>query len=397
MKYDFENVVDRSEQGSSKWMEMRRANPDVPDGIIPFSVADMELKNAPQIVKGLRDFLDSDKMTFGYTSPTESYFDAVRGWMKRRHDWDVDMKWNILSPGIVAAFFHAVRAFSGPGDGVIMFSPVYYPFKMAIEINNRAVADIPLIENGLSYEIDWDRFESAAKEPSNKLLLFCSPHNPVGKVWTAEELQRLSDICLANNVIVLSDEIHNDLIMPGYRHTVYATLSKEAEQNCVVFTSPSKTFSLAGLQTSNILVPNKKLRKTLSGEMFKSALHAVNMIGLKVCEIVYTQCEDWLEQVLMLIAHNAELVEDYMAENIPQISVFPLEGTFLQWWDCRGLFSDYKEQEEFLRKKAFLFLDEGHMFGETGKGFTRMNLACPTHVLLEALDRLKVALKNRDC
>jgi putative C-S lyase len=392
MTYDFENVIDRSKLGSSKWTDMKKKNPEVPDGIVPFSVADMELKNAPQIMEGLRAYLDADQMSLGYTSPTDDYNAAVKDWMKRRHNWDVDMAWNVLSPGVVPAFFHAVRAFSAPGDGVILFSPVYYPFKMAIETNKRTVVDVPLLDRGMHYEIDWARFEAAAREPANKLLLFCSPHNPVGRVWTTGELERLSRICITNNVLVLSDEIHNDLIMPGFRHTVYATVSKEAEQNCLVFTAPSKTFSLAGLQTSNIFVPNEALRQRFFDEMFTSALFTLNAVGYKACEIAYTQCEDWLDQAIALIAENARLTEAFMAEKLPQIKVYPLEGTYLQWWDCRELFSDYKEMETFMQQKACLFLDEGYMFGETGQGFERINLACPTRVLHEALKRLYHAL-----
>ncbi len=395
MMYDFKNAINRSKLGSSKWNDMKKANPNVPDDIIPFSVADMELKNAPQIIEGLRDYLDTDKVTLGYTAPTEHYNEAVHGWMKNQHGWDVDMKWNVLSPGVVTAFFHAIKAFSHPGDGVIIFSPVYYPFRLAIDLNNRTVVDVPLVDRGMRYEINWDQFEAAAEENANKLLLFCSPHNPVGRVWTEEELRRISEICLKNNVLVLSDEIHNDLIMPGYKHTVYATLSKEAEQNCLIFTSPSKTFNLAGLQTSNIFVPNEEMHKNYFKTMFGSALFCLNTLGYKACEIAYTQCNDWLEQVIGLIAENAKLVETFMAENIPQIKVYPLEGTYLQWWDCRELFDDYKDMEEFLHKKAYLFLDEGYLFGETGKGFERINLACPTHDLQEALDRFNTALKAR--
>ncbi len=395
MIYDFENIIDRSKIGSSKWSGMKKANPDVPDGIVPFSVADMEFKNAPQIMEGLREFLDVDTVSFGYTSPTESYNKAVRGWMKRRHNWDVDMSWNVLSPGVVSAFFNAVKAFTEPGDGVVIFTPVYYPFKMSIDVSQRTVVDIPLIDHDMHYEIDWDKFEEAARDPANKVLLFCSPHNPVGRVWTVEELTRLSKICLANDVLLLSDEIHNDLIMPGYKHTVYATISKEAEQNCLIFTAPSKAFSLAGLQTSNIFVPNDALRETFSKQVFSSALFTLNTIGYKACEIAYTQCEDWLDQVIELIHHNARFIEDYMAEYIPEIKVYPLEGTYLQWWDCRNLFDNDEEMKEFMTKKAYLFLDEGYMFGESGKGFERINIACPTHVLQEALHRLSLALKER--
>lgn len=395
MNYDFKNVIDRSSIGSAKWEAMRKACPDTPEGIVPFSVADMELKNAPQIFEGLRNYLDPDKVSLGYTSPTDSYNKAVQGWMKRQHNWDVDMCWNVLSPGVVAGFYGAVKALSEPGDGVIIFSPVYYPFNMAIEPNDRIVVDIPLVDTGMHYEIDWEAFEAAAAIERNKLLLFCSPHNPVGRVWTQEELKRVSEICLKNDVLMLSDEIHNDLIMPGYKHTVYATISKEAEQNCVIFTSPSKTFNMAGIQTSNIFIPNESIRDKVLKEMFKNSLFILNALGYKACEIAYTKCDDWLEQVIYLISQNAKLVEDFMAENISAIKVYPLEGTYLQWWDCRELFEDHLEMEKFLQEEAYLFLDEGYLFGETGKGFERINLACPRHVLQEALERLNTALKSK--
>ena len=395
MKYDFENVVDRSQLGSSKWMEMRKANPDIPDGIVPFSVADMELKNAPEIMEGLREYLNVDKLTLGYTTFTEDYSKAVAGWMKTRHGWDVDMKWNVLTPGVVSAFFTAVRAYTEPGEGVIFFSPVYYPFRMATESQSRIVVDIPLTDSGLRYEIDWERFEEAAKLPQNKLLLFCSPHNPVGRVWLPDELRRVSDICLRNNVVVLSDEIHNDLIIPGYKHTIFAAISEEAEQNCVLCTAPSKTFSLAGLQTSNIFIPNEALRRKMMGEIYKSGSFSLNIIGYKACEIAYNKCAGWLDQVLDLIADNAKFVEAFISENIPQIKVYPLEGTYLQWWDCRELFDDHLEMEEFMHKKALMFFDEGYLFGETGKGFERINLACPKKVLSEAMERLNKALRSR--
>ena len=395
MKYDFESYIDRSGTGASKWNDMKKANPATPSGIVPLSVADMELKNAPEIMAGLRDYLNVDTMSLGYTSPTDSYNNAVKNWMKKRHGWDVDMKWNVLSPGVVSAFFHAVRAFTLPGDGIIIFSPVYYPFKMAAEFSSRTLVDVPLVVGERHYEIDWTSFEAAAKDPANKLLLFCSPHNPVGRVWTETELGRISEICLKYGVLVVSDEIHNDLIMPGYKHTAYALLSKEAEKNCIMCTSPSKSFSIAGLQVSNIFVPDEDMRKRFMKEMMSSALFSLNAVAYKACEIAYNECEEWLNQAIAIIANNARFVEQYLAENLPQVKVYPLEGTYLQWWDCTALFGNHTEMEEFMKKKAFLFLDEGYLFGETGKGFERINLACPAKVLSDALTRLTDALSAR--
>jgi len=394
MKYDFETVINRSELGSAKWAMMKRIAPDVPDGVIPFSVADMELKNAPQIIKGLREYFDEDKVSLGYTMYTKNYLDAVNSWMKRRHGWEVDMDWLVQSPGVVSVLYNSVRAYTEPGDGILMFSPVYYPFYMAATMNDRIIVDIPLVLNESRYEIDWEGFKTAAMDAKNKLLLFCSPHNPVGRVWSREELQRVSDICLESGVIVISDEIHNDLIMPGNSHTVFATISNEAAMNTIMCTSPSKSFSLAGLQVSNNFVPDETLRKKLKDEMMRNAMHTLNAVSYRACEIAYNECEDWLDQVILLISENAHVTERYMKENIPEIRVLPMEGTYLQWWDCRQLFDDHLEMEAFMQKKAFLFLDEGYVFGETGKGFERINLACPTWVLREALGRLGEAVKQ---
>ncbi len=396
MKYDFETLVDRSKMGSSKWFFMRQAVPEMPEGIVPFSVADMELKNAPEIMAGLREYLRDDNMILGYTIPTPGFINAVRGWMKRMHNWDVDLRWAVLSPGVLPALFASVKCYTAPGDGVILFSPVYYPFRDSITISGRTVVDVPLIDNDRHYEIDWDAFERAAEDPANKLLLLCSPHNPVARVWSEEELRRLSEICLKNHVLVLSDEIHADLLMPGQKHTVYATLSEAAQQNCVIYTAPSKTFNLAGLQTAITFIPNPELRKTFHDFMESNYLRTLTATGFKACEIAYTQCDEWYKQLLAHIDHNRQVVEDYMAENIPEIIVYPMEGTYLQWWDCRGLGMDYKELEQFMKHEAFVFMDEGAVFGETGQGFERMNLACPTKVLLDALDRIKDALSKRN-
>jgi len=393
LKYDFETSVNRGPDGSAKWYFMHRENEALPQDIIPFSVADMELKNPPEIMEGLREFLN-DELILGYTIPTPRYFFAVTDWMKRRHNWQVSPDWLVMSPGVVPALYASVKCFAKPGEGVIIFSPVYYPFKKSIEASNRKVVDIPLILNEMRYEIDWEAFEKEAKDPNNKLLMFCSPHNPVGRVWTREELYRVSETCLKNNLLMLCDEIHHDLIMPGFKHTVYATLSKEAEQNCLVCTAPSKSFNLAGLQTSNIIIPNPEIREVFQREMERASLRTLNTVGFKACELAYNECEDWLEELICHIDKNRKFAENFISNKLPQIKVFPMEGTYLQWWDCRGLGLDYEKLRRFLREKAYLITDEGHIFGETGKGFIRMNLACPTQVLEAALERLHKAVLN---
>ncbi len=392
MKYDFEKVINRANTGSSKWEQMKKWNPQVSEGIVPFSVADMEFTNAPEIIEGLKHCIDTTVL--GYTRPTEQYYRAVCGWMKKRHDWNVSPEWIVGSAGVVSAFFSAVKAFTEPGDGVIIMPPVYYPFYGAIEDNNRTVVESPLINTGSTYRIDFDDLERKAKEPNSKILLFCSPHNPVGRVWTKDELIKVGDICLRNNVLIISDEIHFDLIMPGHKHTVFAALSDELVDHTIVCTAPSKTFNLAGLQTSNIIIPNRKLREAYLQEVHSNGFFSLNILGYKACEIAYTQCEEWLDQLLKVIHRNHLTLKKYIEENLPAIKVYNLEGTYLQWMDFNGLGLDKDRLEKLMHEEAQLFFDEGYIFGEEGNGFERMNIACPTSVLEQALERLKKTISK---
>lgn len=395
MAYDFTVRVNRKGDGSAKWNGMYEKKPNVSPGIVPLSVADMELPEPPEIVKGLKEHLD--QKIVGYTSATPEYNQAVAGWMKNRHGWDIKTEWLVQSPGVVPAFFTAVRAFTEPGDGVIIQPPVYYPFFMAIEHNKRTLVRNPLVRDDktLTYTIDYADLEAKAKDPKNKMLILCSPHNPVGRVWKKEELQKMSEICLKHNVLMFSDEIHFDLLAPGVRHTVYATLSKEAEQNCIVATAPSKTFNLAGMQASNIIIPNKEIREKLQAEFMKSALFMIGNLGLKACELAYTRCGPWLDEFLVLLKGNCDYVTNWFSKNAPKIKVYPLEGTYLLWLDFRALGLSNEDLEKFMINDADWFTDEGYLFGEEGSGFERINLACPRSVLEEALERLGKAIAAR--
>src|SRR6056297_3313184 len=317
MKYDFKTVVNRHNSGSAKYEQMKGWNPDVGEEIVPFSVADMELKNPPEIIEGLKEYLDNTVL--GYTVPADDYYKAVIGWMKRRHNWDIKEDWISLSPGVVSAFYAAIREFTQPGDGVILMTPAYYPFYDSIERNHRTLVKNPLIEENDRYKIDYQDLEEKSKNPKNKIILFCSPHNPIGRVWEKEELQKVADICLRNNVLILSDEIHNDLIMQGYEHTVMAKLSEEVRENIIVCTAPSKTFNLAGMKTSNIIIPDREIRVTYQKEVAATGFHMLNILGYKACEIAYTECEDWLEELIELINHNHLQLKNYLNENIPEI------------------------------------------------------------------------------
>ncbi|MFL0246135.1 MalY/PatB family protein [Candidatus Clostridium stratigraminis] len=386
LKYDFETVINRTNTGSAKWELMKSWNPKVSDGTVPFSVADMEFKNAPEIIEGLKTFIDYTVL--GYTEPTENYLRSVCSWMKRRHYWDIKSEWIVESPGVVPAFFSAIKALTEPGDGIIIMTPVYYPFYMAMERNNRTIIKNQLIKKEDTYDIDFEDLELKAKNPKAKILLFCSPHNPIGRVWSKAELERVGEICLRNNILIISDEIHFDIIMPGFKHRVFATISEELSNNMIICTAPSKTFNLAGLQVSNIIIPNKQIREAYVKEAQSNAFVSLNILGYKGCEIAYNEGESWLEELINVIYHNHLVLKKYIEENIPKIKVFDLQGTYLQWMDFNGLGLNKDELEKLLHE-AKLFFDEGYVFGEEGIGFERMNLACPTNVLFNALEKLR--------
>lgn len=391
MQYDFTTLVDRSECGSEKWNNMRVLRPDLPQGIVPFSVADMEFKNAPEIVEGLKDYLDDHIL--GYTFPTSSYLQAVTTWMKLHHGWEISPEEVCTSPGVVPALFMLISALSQPGEGVILFSPVYYPFFHAVEDTGRVVKNCPLrYENG-SYTIDFDLLETLAREESTKLLLFCSPHNPVGRVWTPQELKRVGDICCENDLLILSDEIHGDIIMPGHKHTPFS-LAGDFAQRVAICTAPSKTFNLAAVQISNIIIPNETIREKFLRAKDQYRLMAPNALGLEACRLAYTLGEAWMKKMLSVVWENYQMASAFFRERLPSIRPIPLEGTYLLWLDCRALGLTTAQLEHLNVFHASLFLDEGYIFGQGGDGFERLNLACPTKVLAEGLARLEQAIKS---
>jgi len=390
MKNDFETVKSRYNMGSGKWNEVAASGVNYGDDVIPFSVADMEFQTASEIKEALKSFIDENVL--GYANPTDEFKQSVCNWMKKRHGWDAKPEWILPSHGVVDAFYDAVRAYTKVGEGVMLMTPVYYPMYTAINKNNRILIDTKLIIKGTSYEIDFEDFEAKASDENTKLLILCNPHNPCSRVWRREELEKISRICNENNVLVVSDEIHFDLVMPGYKHIVYATISEEAANNCIVCTAPSKTFNLAGLQTSSLLIPNSELRKIFHDyQLLGAANPKCNILGYKACQAAYDQCEGWLDEVIRVIETNKNLVTDYMAKEFPQIKVMDFEATYLLWMDFNGLGIDYKELERINHKEAGLFFDEGYVFGAQGEGFERWNLACPTKYIQAGLDRMKAA------
>ena len=393
--YDFTTRVDRAHTGSSKWDAMLRANPDVPEGVVPLSTADMEFVKPPEVCACLHRL--ADEAILGYTGPTDAYFEAVLAWQRTRHGWEPRREWVAECPGVVPALYRAVRLFTKPGEGVIVQPPVYFPFKTAASSEGRHMVENPLVraEDG-TYSIDFDDLERKAADPANTLLLLCSPHNPVGRVWGTHELRRVADICAGNGVYVMCDEIHNDLILPGHEFTSMGqVLSAQEMANVAVCTAPSKTFNLAGVQCSNVFIADEARRESFVRAAFsQGGPFRLNAFAYPLATCAYTQCAGWLDELCRVLDDNRRLVEGYLAQHLPQIHAAPLEGTYLMWLDCRELGLSDEELDELMVRKALLFGDAGTMFGTGGSGYVRVNIACPASVLTETLERLAAAVAS---
>ena len=391
MSYDFESRVDRAGTGSRKWNVMYDVNPDVAPGIPPFSVADMEYHTAPEIVEGLKEYLND--AILGYSVPTNQMKQAVCKWMKTPHNSDVKPEWLHNSSGVVPALYASVDEYTQPDEGVILFTPVYHPFYMAVEENNRALVECPLVlSEGPHYDIDFNLLEKLAAEPKNTMVILCSPHNPSGRVWTKEELTRIAEIAVQHNLIVVADEIHHDLIMPGSTHTVFETISDEVAARTITCTSASKSFNLAGTQFSNIIVSNPELRSRLEKRLQARETTSCNPISFKACELAYSKGGAWLDACIKAVDDNQKLVLDFFATKHPRVKLAPITGTYLQWLDFRDLGLTPEELGHLLQFEAQIFFTDGVFFGEAAQGFKRWNLAAPRVEIEEALNRLDAAL-----
>lgn len=379
MVYDFKTMVNRKAQGAMKWQGLE-------DNMIALSVADIDFLHPPELIEGMKEIVSNHPM--GYTVPQESYYDCVIRWFQSRHNFLMKRNAMVDSPGVVSALFELVEAFTNKDDGVIILSPVYHPFSMSIERQDRKVVEVPLLLEELQYSIDYDALEAAASKQTNKMLIFCSPHNPVGRVWTKEELRRVGEICLKHNVLVISDEIHCDIIMPNHKHAVMNSISNEISENTILAVSASKAFNLAGLQTAVLYIESEKLRERYNAYKDTKALHVLNAFGPQVTELAYNRCSSWLSEFNEYIASNAQYFKDFMTRNLPEIKVIPLEGTYLQWFDCSGMGMSDDELNTFLIEECGLVLDPGSIFGKSGANFQRINIACSREILEESLNRI---------
>lgn len=390
MQYDFNKSIDRKNTNSIKYdfaIELGK-----PADVLPLWVADMDFTTVPEVTEAL--VKASKHGIFGYTDVKEEYFNTLKKWFSSHYHWNIERKWLIKTPGVVFAIAMAIRTFTKEGDTVLIQRPVYYPFSDSITSNNRVLINSPLVYENNSYRMDYDDFEKKIINHNVKLFILCNPHNPVGRVWTKEELMKLGDICVKHDVLVVSDEIHADFIYPGHVHTVFASIKPEYLERTITCTAPSKTFNLAGLQVSNILVGNPTLKAALKEEIRKTGYSQLNTMGLIACQAAYEYGEEWLSGLKQYLLENLKYAKDYLKHNLPQLKLVEPEGTYLLWVDFNALHLSEETLEDLILHKAHLWLDGGTMFGPEGSGFQRMNIACQRDTLVRALEQLKMAIHN---
>ena len=385
---NFDEPVDRRNTDCLKYDFAKRKG--MPEDVLPLWVADMDFKTSSYIEDALVE--RAKEAIFGYSEVQTPYFNAVSNWMKTHHNWEVKEKWLVKTPGVVFALAMAVKAFTEPGDHVLIQSPVYYLFSGVITDNGRNVVSSDLcFGDDNRYHMDYEDFENKIIENDVKLFLLCNPHNPVGRVWTREELEKVGDICLKHNVLVVSDEIHADFVFQG-KHHVFANLKKEYAEWTITCTSPGKTFNLAGLQTSNIFIPNQKLKNAFKKQLAAAGYSQLNAAGLVACEAAYRDGEEWYQAMKKYVAGNIAFTKEFVEKNLPGVNMVEHEGTYLIWLDFNGLGLCAQELEDLIVHKAKLWLDSGRIFGKCGRGFQRINVACPRSTLKEALERIAKVL-----
>lgn len=387
---DFDAVVDRKNTYSLKYDFAKERN--MPEEVLPLWVADMDFKVSSYIQEALQKQVEHG--IFGYSEVKEDYFLALKQWLKIHHDWDVEGEWLVKTPGVVFALAMAVKAFTREGDGVLLQQPVYYPFSEVIVDNGRKLISNTLVQDKAGkYIIDFEDFEKKIIKEHIKLFFLCNPHNPVGRVLSREELEHLGDICYKHHVIVVSDEIHADFVFQG-KHHVFANLKEEYKEITITATSPSKTFNIAGLQVSNIFIPNAGLRSKIKKQIDAAGYSQLNVLGLVATQAAYEHGEEWYKEMHRYVKDNISYTKQFVEEKLSGVTLVENEGTYLLWLDFRELNLSERALEDLIVKQARLWLDSGRIFGTAGKGFQRINVACPRTTLKEALTRLEKALQE---
>ena len=387
MKYDFDKITSRRGTNSYKW-----DSTDDKD-VLPMWVADMDFQTAPCIINALKKRVDHG--IFGYTRVPEEYYEAVISWFGRRHSWQPRREWFIYTSGVVPALSAIIKALAKEGDRILTLTPVYNCFFSSIRNNGCELSSCALRYENNTFSIDYDDLERRAADSKTTLMLLCNPHNPSGRVWTREELQRIGEICIKHNVIVVSDEIHCEIVHPVYKYIPFASISEEFKKHSVTCISPSKAFNIAGLQIANIITANDEWRQRIDKAININEVCDVNPFGVIATIAAYNEGGEWLDQLLRYIHANYLFFKAYCEEHLPQLPVAPLQGTYLAWMDCRQLGIPSEELEEELMKNAKLWLNAGSMYGREGEGFMRWNLACPRQFVKEGLERFSSFIKKR--
>ena len=398
MKYDFDQICNRKNTDCVKWDTVQSIFGQ--EDVIPMWIADMDFPAPQPIIEAIKE--RAEHPCYGYTKPGIGVIEAVVERIQRKFNWKIRPEWILFTPGLIPALHFAVRTVTHPGDEVILQEPVYYPFFKAVTSSGCQIINSGLRLIDGRYEMDYEDLENRFRSKAGmilanssrvKAILLCNPHNPVGRLWDKKELIRMGEIVLRHGAVVISDEIHCEILYKGYRHTPFASISEEFEQNCILCVSPSKTFNLAGLEISTVIIPNKKLRDDFSN-MRSGILPESNLFGYIALEAAYRYGDEWLNQVLAYLQRNLDFMLDYFRHRIPRIKVIEPEGTYLIWLDCRELGLDNLSLKTFMRKKARVGLDDGFLFGEAGSGFERMNIACPRSILEAALKRIETAVNS---
>ena len=390
MQYCFDEIIPRRHTNSLKYDFAKERGK--PEDLLPMWVADMDFQTPAAVREALG--AKAAHGIFGYSDPDETYFEALAKWFQTRHDWTVDPHASVLAPGVVFAICTLIRCLTKPSDAILIQEPVYYCFRLGIRDNDRRFVVNKLRFDGEKYFIDFEDFERKIVENDVKLFILCSPHNPVGRVWTKEELEKLAEICLRHNVFVVADEIHEDIVYPGSRHIVFASLSKEVADRCAVCTAPSKTFNVAALHNANIFIANKEIRKAVQRELDAEGFSQSNIMGLVACQTAYQTSAEWVDQLVDYLHGNLSLMRETFRTRMPQLKLIAPEGTYLPWVDFSRLGLSAPDLERFIVERAKLWLDDGRIFGAAGAGFQRFNIATPRAILQQALDQLENAVRQ---
>ncbi|MBR0460265.1 MAG: pyridoxal phosphate-dependent aminotransferase [Victivallales bacterium] len=385
VKYDFDQIIPRHHTNSLKYDFARERGK--PDGLLPMWVADMDIQAPPAVREALAE--KAAHGIFGYSDPDKNYYETLEKWFATRHKWMVDPYTAVLAPGVVYAICTLMRCFTQRGDSVLIQEPVYYCFRESIRDNGRKVVVNELRFDGRQYHIDFEDFERKIVENQVKLFLLCSPHNPVGRVWKREELERLAEICLRHGVFVVADEIHEDFVYQGNTHLVFATLSQEVANNCAVCTSTSKSFNLAALQNANIFLANPRAQRAFKQELESEGVSQANIMGLVACQAAYQYGAEWLDQLVDYLSGNIELMRETFRTRLPELQLVEPEGTYLPWVNFSNLGLSVSELDSRIVERAKLWLDSGTIFGAGGAGFQRFNIAVPRTILRQALKQLE--------